>query len=42
MRMTVNFIPQKNVGFVHLEDIEIAYSNAKSGSQSKNILNDME
>ena len=36
------FYSTKKCWFVHLEDIEIAYSNAKNGSQSKNILNDME
>ena len=36
------FHSTKKCWFVHLEDIEIAYSNAKYGSQSKNELNDME
>ena len=36
------FYSTKKCWFVHLEDIEIAYSNAKNGSQSRNILDDME
>ena len=35
------FYPRK-CWFVHKEDIEIAYLNAKNGSQSKNKVQDME